>query len=161
MSFNLTRKTDYALVALAKLAQEKMNAGGEPVSARTLADQYHLPLPLLMNALKELHRGGILDSRRGTHGGYYLTRDPEKISLREVIEALEGTVNVTLCSDENHQADQGVCNLVDTCIISEPIRRFNWMLNDFLDRISLKDLVTQEFGDAKSTPASLTNGVRV
>lgn len=162
MSFNLTRKTDYALVALAKLAKEKLTTDGKPLSARVLADQHHLPLPLLMNALKELHRAGVIDSRRGANGGYFLARDPEAISLREIIEALEGSIKVTLCSDESQGETQNACcDLLQTCIISEPIRRINVLLNEFLQKISLKDIVNQDLGEANYLASIWGAGVRV
>ena len=142
MSFSLTRKTDYALVALVRLAAEKDRDGG-PLSARQLANEHGLPLHLLMNALKELHRAGILCSRRGVSGGYYLCKDPTQTSLRQVIEALEGPVCVTLCNDENDHAST-TCQLVETCPISEPIRGFNGLLNGFLSSIKLRDLMIAE-----------------
>src|SRR5580765_7307117 len=58
----LTRKTDYALIALAFLAER----GGRTASARQIAADRGLPVPILMNILKELHRCGILKSSRGT-----------------------------------------------------------------------------------------------
>lgn len=160
MSFNLTRKTDYALVALAKLAVDKVANKSNPLSARVLADEYHLPLPLLMNALKELHRAGVLDSKRGANGGYFLAKDPQDISLKTVIEALEGSINVTLCSEDS-SVEQGTCSLVHTCIISDPIRRFNHLLNGFLEQISLQDLIHQDFDGSNLMPSILKSGVSV
>jgi Rrf2 family protein len=146
---------------LAKLAQDKHCSNGNPLSARVLADQYHLPLPLLMNALKELHRAGVLHSRRGANGGYSLAKPPSRISLREVIEALEGTINVTLCSEDGPPSDQSVCSLVETCIISEPIRKFNHLLNGFLDQISLEDLLNFDLGPSHAGQVFLESGVSV
>ena len=81
-----TRKTDYALVALAGLAHED----AAPASARDLAEQFHLPLPVLRNILKLLTMHGLLISTRGPNGGYRLAREPRKITLRQVIEVIEG-----------------------------------------------------------------------
>ena len=139
----MTRKTDYALVALATLAREH-EGEGRPLSARQLAEQHDLPLPLLMNALKELHRAQIIESRRGAGGGYYLLRGPEAITIREVIEAMEGPVSVTLCSDEEHETGCNTCQIVVNCPISDPMQKFNIMLNTFLSRITLKSLITSE-----------------
>ena len=143
MSFSLTRKTDYALVALAALGREK-NGNGQPLSARWIAEAYDLPLPILMNALKELHRAEIVCSRRGAGGGYYLCREPAQITMREVIEAIEGPVNVTLCSDdprEHHAgADVSGCQLAHQCPISDPMQRFNNLLQGFLARMTLESL---------------------
>ena len=68
----LTRKTDYALVAMAHLAH---HPGEEGISsARDIADRYHVPLPVLMNILKTLNREGLVISVRGARGGYRLAR---------------------------------------------------------------------------------------
>src|ERR1051325_1139837 len=100
MSFSLTRKTDYALVALSRLADEA--AGGkQPLSARQIAQQFNLPLPLLMNVLKDLHRAEIVCSRRGQTGGYMLCcHDPADVTMLQVIEALEGRVSVAVCCED-------------------------------------------------------------
>lgn len=144
MSFSLTRKTDYALVALSALAGS-YHTNQKPMSARQIAEEYDLPPQLLMNALKELHRAGVLESRRGVGGGYLLNDAPESISLKKVIEALEGPISVTLCSDESSETtgdeeDCNVCRLVPTCPITDPIQRFNSHLNLFLDELSIADL---------------------
>ena len=139
MSFNLTRKTDYALVALTQLARD-WNTETEATSARILADAYDLPQALLMNTLKELHRAQLIESRRGSNGGYYLTRNPRDITLLQVIEALEGRVSLALCTDDG--ADEpSLCQIEEQCPISHPIQRFNHLLNDFLKTITLADLL--------------------
>ena len=151
MSFGLNRKTDYSLVALAALGQEKL-AGEGPLSARQISARHDLPLPLLMNALKELHRAGVICSRRGVGGGYYLDREPEEITLKDVIEALEGPVCVTLCSDDHpHDHAGNPCQLVCFCPISNPMKRFNGMLNDFLAKVTLQNLIASESVSALPT----------
>ncbi len=147
MSFGLTRKTDYALVALAALAREKQT-GDETLSARYISEQYNLPLPLLMNALKELHRSEIIASRRGAGGGYFLDRNPEDISIQEIVEVMEGPVSLTLCTDHDHHAHDecaSSCLKVDNCPISEPMGRLNTMLGGFLSQITLKCLIDPIF----------------
>ena len=139
MSLSLTRKTDYALVALAALA-ERWETDGDPLSAREIAERNHLPLPLLMNALKEMHRAGIIKSRRGVGGGYYLNRSPEAISLKDVVVGIEGLVSVTHCCT-NHDLEGPGCRLIKHCPIAMPMQNFNQMLNEFLGGISLKSLL--------------------
>ena len=82
----LTRKTDYALLALASLARQTP-AGA---SARGLAERLSLPLPVLRNILKQLTSRGVLKSTRGTRGGYRLARSPEQITLAQLLAATEG-----------------------------------------------------------------------
>ncbi|MDX1564265.1 MAG: Rrf2 family transcriptional regulator [Phycisphaeraceae bacterium] len=153
MSFNLTRKTDYALVALAALAEEA-DGDAEALSARQIAETHRLPASLLMNVLKQLHRAGILCSRRGAGGGYSLCREPEQISLLEVIEAIEGPVKVALCCEEepdNGQAPCSACSVEESCPIKTPMQRFDEMVRSFLAGVSLVSLIQ----DPKQISASL------
>lgn len=157
MSLTLTRKTDYALVALAALAEQQQEEG-EPLSARQIAERHQLPLPLLMNLLKDLHKGKILCSRRGPSGGYLLCHDPGDVHLLDVIEAIEGTVKVALCCDEDNTDDAcTACQVMAACPIVKPMQRFNDMLRGFLDKITLADLIDREaspLNDLKITGAS-------
>jgi len=158
MSFTLTRKTDYALVALAALADEATGDDPQPLSARQIAEAYDLPLSLLSNVLKDLHRGEVICSRRGAGGGYLLCREPRQISLLTVVEAIEGPVKMAVCCDEEPAADTQqatsdedcTCRVAEKCPITTPMQRFNDMVHTFLQRITLDDLI------ANRTPPSLT-----
>jgi len=142
MSFSLTRKTDYALIALASLAHER-RLGGEPKSARQIAEEFDLPLQLLMNLLKELHRARLVNSRRGVSGGYFLELAPEEINLKQVVEAIEGPVSVTLCSGDHEP--EVACQIVGTCPIIEPIRKFHYLVEEFLAGTTIKQLMESGF----------------
>ncbi|MEX2670670.1 MAG: Rrf2 family transcriptional regulator [Phycisphaeraceae bacterium] len=154
MSLTLTRKTDYALVALAALAEQQL-AEREALSARQIAEQHQLPLPLLMNLLKDLHRGKIVCSRRGAGGGYLLCHDPAAVKLLDVIEAIEGTVKVALCCDEEEAAGDEACTacrVMATCPIVTPMQRFNDKLRGFLGDLTLADLIDRQ---TSPTPSPL------
>ncbi|MBI1369175.1 MAG: Rrf2 family transcriptional regulator [Planctomycetes bacterium] len=140
MSFSLTRKTDYALVALSALAQQE---GGHdnPLSAREIAERHQLPAALLMNVLKDLHRGGVLCSRRGAGGGYILCHDPSKISLLQIIEATEGQIKVAACCDENEENACAACAVMPGCPVTTPMQRFNDLTRGFLASVKLSDLI--------------------
>jgi Rrf2 family protein len=159
MSFSLTRKTDYALVALARLAEE---AAGQqrPLSARQIAERYDLPLALLMNVLKDLHRAQIVCSRRGASGGYMLCcHDPAEVTMLQVIEALEGPVKVALCCDDE-PATAGAepcvaCRVMSKCPNVTPMQRFNDKVRQFLSDITLKDLLEKESRVAGQEPVNV------
>ena len=155
MSFSLTRKTDYALVALSALARQGLD-DDQALSARQLATSNGLPQQLLMNVLKELHRAGLVGSRRGASGGYYLELAPEEITLKRVIEVFDGPVNVALCSGDHPNKEDGTpCAIVSSCPISKPIRKFDDLLNQFLDQITLRQLFDHE------SPVAMPIGVIV
>ena len=135
----LTRKTDYALVALARLAGADR---GSPVSARRIAEEYRLPLPLMMNLLKNLQQAGFVRSARGARGGYYLADRPEQIRLVSVIEAIEGPLQLTVCcEDEPEDAPCLSCALTPRCPITMAMRHVNARIANFLSPISLRDLM--------------------
>lgn len=148
---HLTRKTDYALVALTYLAQHRAETGVDAgdldakgasaeVSARKIADQFGMPLPLLMNILKELAQAKIIGSTRGLHGGYHLALDPDTVTLLEVIEAMEGPIKFTECAEGLPILGQG-CAIQDCCNIRGPIRRLNQRIKGFLAEVTLTDLM--------------------
>lgn len=156
--FGFTRKTDYALVALAALAQQHRTAAAGPTSARQLAEAYSLPLPLLMQVLKDLHRAGILSSTRGAGGGYDLAAGPDQISLMSVIEAIEGPLRVAACCDDEPESEPCVaCNLTERCPITLAVQRINDAMIDFLGKITIRDLI--EYDGAHPTWPSIDQGL--
>ncbi|MGB9625707.1 MAG: RrF2 family transcriptional regulator, partial [Phycisphaerae bacterium] len=76
----LTKKTEYALIALTCLAR----AESRWVSAREISAQYGIPLALLMNILKTLAQSGLIRSVRGARGGYVLARPASDISVETI-----------------------------------------------------------------------------
>ena len=107
--FRLTKLTDYGIVLLTHFAQ---HPGREAQNARELAAETRLPLPTVGKLLKELTQHGLLVSHRGTHGGYALARGADRISVAEVISALEGPIAITEC---NNQVDPGLCEHETCC----------------------------------------------
>ena len=98
----LSRTVAYALQATLQLAQCE-SAG--PVPCNRLAAQGKMPERFLLQVLRNLVTHGILESTRGIEGGYTLQRDPNDISLLEVIEAIDGPLTSTLPIHEGLPAD--------------------------------------------------------
>ena len=105
----LSKKADYALMAMKHLAQQ---AGS--TSAREIAEQYDIPIELMAKVLQRLVRTGLLVSTQGTRGGYTLSRPSASISVADVIQAIDGPVTVTACSSEKSDCEQyGKCSIRD------------------------------------------------
>ncbi len=136
----VTRKTDYALVALARLALEARQ-GDKVVSARRIGEQSGIPVSLLMNILKDLSRVGIVRASRGALGGYWLVRSPEEITVARVIESIEGPVRLLPCCAEDEAEACRECTLMPRCPITESVRTLNEQINDYLGRVTLADLI--------------------
>ena len=82
----LSAKADYAIRAAAELAA----AGDGPVKGERLASAQDIPPKFLENILLDLKQGGLIASRRGAEGGYWLARPADEVSLADVIRAVEG-----------------------------------------------------------------------
>src|SRR5437016_7938012 len=94
----LGKLTDYGLVLMTCIARSRTQDGGLH-TARDLAKMSRLPLPTVSKVLKELLQSGLLVSHRGIKGGYRLAKEPDQISLVEIISAMEGPVALTECRD--------------------------------------------------------------
>ncbi|HWL95632.1 MAG TPA: Rrf2 family transcriptional regulator [Phycisphaerae bacterium] len=135
---SLSKKTDYAIIALAHLAQ---NDGGL-CSAREIASKFRVPAALLMNVLKTLHQGELVTSLRGARGGYSLAKRPETISLADIVIAVEGPIRLAQCTAHGTR-DDDVCELLDICPVKRPVQRIHARLENFLGQITLADIVRE------------------
>lgn len=84
----LSAKTEYALLALLELAAHADSA--EPVRIRSIADRHRIPQRFLVQILLQLKGAGLVSSSRGAAGGYRLVKQPEEISLADVVDIIEG-----------------------------------------------------------------------
>jgi Rrf2 family protein len=82
----ISAKTDYAVRAAAELAA----GDGQWVKTDAIAQSQGIPLPFLLNILSELRSAGLVQSRRGTDGGYRLARPADQLQIAEVIRAVDG-----------------------------------------------------------------------
>jgi Rrf2 family iron-sulfur cluster assembly transcriptional regulator len=94
MRLELTKRGDYAVRAMIALARE---ASGALLSARRISDAMDIPVRFLPQVLTDLQRAGLVEAAPGRAGGYRLARPPGRISLLEVIEAVEGDSRRQTC----------------------------------------------------------------
>lgn len=107
----VSKLTDYATVVMTCLA-----ASDGVLSAQSLAERARLEAPTVSKLLKQLAQAGLVVSTRGINGGYRLARAPERITIAEVVVAIEGPIGMTECS-----AHAGVCGHEPHCGV-----RMNW-----------------------------------
>jgi len=136
----LTKKTHYALIALAHLAK---NPDGV-VSAREVAGAYDLPLPILTNVLKTLAQAGMVISERGATGGYGLAKPTDAITLHDLIVAIEGPFQFVRCSLLEPGPDRTSCRIEASCPIRRPAERFRERLRGFFENVTLTELIEDE-----------------
>jgi len=98
-----------ALVFLARFPDDRAVQGAE------IAENEGVPAPILGKVLQELVRKGLLESRRGPGGGFRLARDPQLITLRDVVAAIDGLDQFAECAvGLEHCSDESLCPLHDT-----------------------------------------------
>ena len=102
--FRLSKKTDYALMALQYLGSN--GASGGVVSARAIAERFDIPLELLAKILQQLAHQGLVAAHKGIHGGYQLARPALAISVADVAEAIDGPMTLTACSHVDVRCEQ-------------------------------------------------------
>jgi Rrf2 family protein len=137
---SLTKKTDYALIALGYLSEH----GNQTVSAREIAEAFSMPAALVMNILKTLHHANFLSSTRGTKGGYRLVADLSKLSMHDLIEVLEGPVRLAECVIIDNEAGgcgEGHCKIGRGCPIQAPIQALHSKLVGFLKEVTLAEVL--------------------
>nr|WP_295382627.1 SUF system Fe-S cluster assembly regulator [Pseudoxanthomonas sp.] len=128
----VTKLTDYATVVLTVLAARP----GEILSATDLADHSGLESPTVSKVLKPLAQAGLVEGLRGVHGGYRLSRAAADISLIEIVEAMEGPLAMTECS----QAD-GHCGIAHQCGARANWRLINDVVADALRGVTLAQML--------------------
>jgi Rrf2 family protein len=102
----ITRQADYAVRAVLHLARN----GEQRIATNVIADEQHIPPSFLAKIVSQLSIAGLLHTSRGARGGVTLAREPKEISLLEVIEAIDGPIQLNECVGEN-----GTCSFDDTC----------------------------------------------
>jgi Rrf2 family protein len=110
----LTRKGKYGLKAMLALAKEQ---GRGPVLIGALADQDRIPKKFLENILLELKHRGLVQSKKGPHGGYQLSRSPDRISVGEIIRALDGPLALVSCVSQTAYAPCDECVTERDCVV--------------------------------------------
>ena len=131
--FKLNRMTDYAIVVLGALARRR----GDILAATHLAGLTGLNQPTVAKVSKTPVATDLLDTRRGVHGGYRLSREAGIISLVQIVEAIEGPIAVTECVD----GADAPCMVSSCGLMSQNWSRVNQVVKAALNDVSLEDLI--------------------
>ena len=134
----LSKKADYALIAMKHLAVRGDRGFQASVSAREIAEQYDIPIELMAKVLQRLVRRGLLLSHQGTRGGYQLARLPGQISVADVIQAIEGPVAVTACT-----TDEGQCEQFSKCNVRDPLYKVRDRILAALGECTIAELAAE------------------
>jgi Rrf2 family protein len=128
----LTKKADYALMAMKHLAEHGNNGA---LSAKDVAEAYGIPQEALAKILQRLAKARLVSSQHGINGGYTLARDAKSISAFEVIQAIDGPLFITSCITVRGECDQS-----DRCTVREPLRKVNQSIEQVLKNIKISQM---------------------
>ncbi len=132
----LSKLTDYGTVIMTHMARQPERV----CSAAEVATAIGVTVPTASKILKTLARATLLQSLRGAHGGYLLSRPPAEISIAQVIDAMEGPVGVTECS-----ALAGLCAQEGSCSLRANWQRVNQVIRHVLSDLTLADMAQPVF----------------
>ncbi|MBI5764888.1 MAG: Rrf2 family transcriptional regulator [Planctomycetes bacterium] len=142
--FTLTKKTDYALIALTHLARQD---AGRISTSREIVERYNVPSALLVNVLKALCQHELVRSTRGMKGGYALAVPADEITLSAIIRATEGPVRFVQCAGEAEHGSSP-CDLICSCPVMQPVKKIHQRLVDFLNQVTLAQIAfDDDYGD--------------
>jgi FeS assembly SUF system regulator len=128
----LSKLTDYAVVMLSYMAVRET----EVYTTGRLAERSAVPEPTAAKILKQLVRGGILKSQRGSAGGYELARPASQVTVAEIIVALDGPIALTACVEGSSDH----CGVESLCSMRGNWNQVNRAIRSALEEISLADM---------------------
>ena len=128
----ITRETDYAIRSLAYIAKAK----GKVVTASQLVKALKIPRPILRKLLQCLNKKGLLNSYKGSGGGFKLAVPEEKICIVDVMQVFQGQFALNECLFRKN-----ICPNTSTCVLRGKINVIEAYVLDQLTHITLKDLL--------------------
>jgi len=144
----VSTRGDYACRALLSLALHGDGAG--PTSVRDIAERTGLPQPYLEQILLALKGAGIVRSKRGVGGGYVLAREPDAITLGDIVSAVDGPIVV---GDFGEPHQNGACDHEGQCVLLAVWAGVGDEMRRLLDGLTLADVASMARGQ-KPWPAA-------
>lgn len=133
--FKISRKTEYAIRGMIHLARQQ---GNDAIMLKEIGLATKTSPVFLAKIFQVLSSAGLVVSSRGAVGGFRLARRPEKISLKEILEAIEGPVQVNLCI-----VDSKSCGFSKKCSAHVAWMKVRSIIDCTLAEISLKDIAEE------------------
>ncbi|MBN1263685.1 MAG: Rrf2 family transcriptional regulator [Candidatus Pacebacteria bacterium] len=134
--FELTKKTEYGLQLMVYLAR---NFSQEPVSLKQIVKVKKLPYRFLSQTATDLKKAGLIKSKEGAGGGYFLSRKPKEITVAKILEVLEGPIGLVECLQK-----EASCPWSGMCGQRQMFFRLKGIVKKVMESHSLADLVGKE-----------------
>jgi len=130
----LSKKVDYGLMAISHIAYCEDDR--KIVNTKRIAEEYSIPVELLAKILQKMAKGGLITSLNGPKGGYVLARPPRDITVGQVVNAIEGPIELVHC----YRGDEADCQQLLKCNVRKPIRRIQDSIARLLDSITIEEI---------------------
>lgn len=140
----LSKKAKYGLKAVIHLARNYYNSEGAIIISELSKEEY-IPRKFLEKILLELKRSDILQSRMGRHGGYTLSRTPDKIFMGEIVRILDGPIGPLPCVSQYAYQPCYDCKDEKSCEIRKVMKLVRDATVSILDKTSLEDALHANF----------------
>lgn len=127
----ITREADYAMRIAALLAQSRIL-----IDAKAIAEQSYVPYRFTLKILRKLVCAGIAKSYRGVNGGYLLNKSADEITLKEIIEAIDGPIAINRCI-----AEPDLCKNTGACRIQKHLIASQKIFAEALSSKSLQEII--------------------
>ena len=132
----LSTKYRYGSRAILEIAK---NYGNGPIKRKRLVEILGIPDSYLENILVAMKNGGVIDTVRGAHGGYLLSKEPKEFTLYDIIKAMGGGEAPVKCLDE-----PGSCDQVDSCATRVVWGKMRDAMDNVLKEFTLQELLNKE-----------------
>jgi Rrf2 family cysteine metabolism transcriptional repressor len=149
MNLGISTKGEYGVRIMVDLAR---HYGERPRSLTDISQAEMLPLAYLEQLIKLLREAEppLVSSTRGAHGGYKLSRDPEQISMGEVVRVLEGPIAPMICATEGEMSQ--ICGFLDSCKTHFLWAKLRDVVAQTLDGMTLADLLRESPEQERKVP---------
>jgi Rrf2 family protein len=137
----ISKRTQYGLKAVLALARRYREG---PTLIATVAREERIPVKFLELILLDLKRAGVLASKKGKGGGYYLTRPPSTITIGSIIRMMEGPLAPLPCASETDFHPCAECKDVETCGTRIVMREVRDVIAGVLDKRTLADITRRQ-----------------
>lgn len=132
--FKISRRFDYGLQVMLAL----VSTADQPIATAALSRELNIPLPFMHQIIHTLMQKGLIRTTPGPRGGIRLNRAPDTISIREIMEALEGPIRLSPCLE-----DPSACDRRDTCVFFPIWAGLQKSINETLEGLTLDYLAGQ------------------
>ena len=129
----LTKECDYAIRVVRSLTDMEMK------SVKTVCENEHIPHPFAYKILKKLEHAGLVQSHRGSAGGYRLSKQPDTMTLLDIVSAIDGRLLLNECLLEGYVCENNINGRL--CAVHEELSRLQAILTDALGEKTMDMLV--------------------